>query len=214
MSELLNATLETLEMTCLSLVFSYIIALPLGILTNETNKNGLFANRVIHTICNVIIGFGRAIPFTILMVLALPLTRALVGTGIGTTATVVPLTLAAVPFVARTLEQSLEQVDSWIIKAAKIDKASKMKIIFKVKIGSRMFDIVNSIGLTSIAIISYTAMAGAVGGGGLGSYALTHGFYQYDWLSVLWATLIIVGLVLLFQTAFKTLSKLFDWRVK
>lgn len=214
MNELLTATLETLEMTCLSLVFSYVIAIPLGILTNETSKTGLFPNRVINWILNIIIGFGRAVPFTILMVLALPLTRFLVGTGIGTTATVVPLTLAAVPFVARTLEQSLEQVDPWIIKASKVDKASKLKIIFKIKLGSRMFDVVNSIGLTSVAIISYTAMAGAVGGGGLGNYALTHGFYRYDWMSVLWATLIIVVIVCVFQFTFKALSSLFDWRIK
>lgn len=210
----MKATLETLEMTCLSLLFSYIIAIPLGILTNETNKNGLIPNKVVHFICNTVIGFGRAVPFTILMVLSLPLTRFLVGTGIGTTATVVPLTLAAAPFVARTLEQSLEQVDPWVVKAAKIDKASKLRIIIKIKLGSRMFDIVNSIGLTSVAIISYTAMSGAVGGGGLGNYALTHGFYRYDWISVLWATLIIVVIVCAFQFIFKSLSKIFDWRVK
>ena len=208
------ATFETLEMTCLSLVFSYVVALPLGIITNETSKNGLFPCKIFHMICNIVIGFGRAIPFTILMVLALPLTRLLIGTGIGTAATIVPLTLAAIPFVARTVEQSLDQVDPWVVKAAKVDKASKLKIIIRIKLGSRMFDIVNSIGLTSVAIISYTAMAGAVGGGGLGNYALTHGFYRYDWISVLWATLIIVFIVCVFQFAFRTLSKIFDWRVK
>lgn len=214
MKEIIQATIETLEMTCLSLIFSYAIALPLGILTNETSKNGMMPNKVINFVLNVIIGFGRAVPFTILMVLALPLTRILVGTGIGTTATVVPLTLASIPFVARTLEQSLDQCDNSIIEAGRISGASKLRIIFEIKLESRMFDIVNSIGLTSVAIISYTAMAGAVGGGGLGNYALTHGFYRYDWLSVLWSTLIIVVIVCVFQFTFKALSKIFDWRNK
>lgn len=214
MEELMTAALETLEMTVLSLVFSYLIAIPLGIITNETNEGGLFENKIVNFILNVIIGFGRAVPFTILMVLSLPLTRLLIGTGIGTTATVVPLTLAAVPFVARTLEQSLDQCDSSIVEAGRIDGISNFNIIFRIKLGSRMFDIVNSIGLTSVAIISYTAMAGAVGGGGLGNYALTHGFYRYDWNAVMLATIIIVVIVCVFQFAFKALSKLFDWRAK
>ena len=212
MNDLLKATLETLQMTLCSVFFSYLFGLPLGVLTCETAKNGLLENRVINSICNVIIGAGRAIPFTILMVLILPVTRILVGTGIGTTATIVPLTLAAIPFVARTIEQSLMQVDYWVVKAAQIDNASKLKIIVKIKIGSRLFDIMNSIGLTSIAIISYTCMAGAVGGGGLGNYALTHGFYRYDWFSVLYATLIIIGIVLICQWLSKLLSRVFDYR--
>ena len=212
MNDLLRATVETIHMTVCSVGLSYLIGLPLGVLTCETAKNGLFESKVINSICNFIIGTGRAIPFTILMVLALPLTRILVGTGIGTTATIIPLTLAAIPFVARTIEQSLMQVDYWVVKAAQIDNASKIKIIVKIKIGSRLFDIMSSLGLTSIAIISYTCMAGAVGGGGLGNYALTHGFYRYDWFSVLYATLIIIAIVLVCQYLSKLLSRLFDYR--
>lgn len=212
MNDLFKATAETLWMTIASLVLSYVFALPLAILTNETTEKGLIPNRAINTACNVIIGIGRAIPFTILMVLVLPLTRILVGTGVGTNAVIVPLTFAAVPFVARVIEQSLSEVTKDIIEAAKIDGASKIKIIFKVKIGSRMYDIVNSIGITSIAIVSYTAMSGAVGGGGLGNYALTYGYYRYDWLSVLWATIIIVIIVILLQLISKALSKIWDWR--
>ena len=212
MNDLFKATAETLWMTIASLVLSYAFALPLAILTNESSDQGLMPNKIINTICNVIIGIGRAIPFTILMVLVLPLTRILVGTGVGTNAVIVPLTFAAIPFVARVIEQSLSEVTKDIIEAAKIDGASKIKIIFRVKIGSRMYDIVNSIGITSIAIVSYTAMSGAVGGGGLGNYALTHGYYRYDWLSVLWATIIIVIIVILLQLISKALSKIWDWR--
>jgi len=210
--ELLKATGETVWMTIASLFFSYLFALPLAILTNETSKKGLIPNKPINMICNVVIGIGRAIPFTILMVLILPFTRLLVGTGVGTNAVIVPLTFAAVPFVARVIEQSLSEVTKDIVEASKVDGLSNLRIIFSIKIGSRMYDIVNSIGITSIAIVSYTAMSGAVGGGGLGSYALTYGFYRYDWLSVLWATLIIIGIVIFLQAISKGLSKIWDWR--
>lgn len=212
MNELLKATVETLLMTLSSLVFSYIFAIPLAILTNETSDKGLFPNKIINTICNIIIGMGRAIPFTILMVLVLPLTRILIGTGVGTVAVIVPLTISAIPFVARVIEQSLGEVTKDVVEAAKIDGANKLRIIFKIKFGHRLYDIVDSIGITSIAIISYTAMSGAVGGGGLGSYALTHGFYRYDWMKVLWATIVIIILVCIFQAISKGVSKLLDWR--
>ena len=210
--DLWKATLETLEMSILALLFSYIIGLPFGMLTNETSKNGVIPNKIIHGICEVIIGAGRAIPFTILMVLVLPLTRILVGTGVGTAATIVPLTIAAIPFVARTVANSLDMVTLDIIEAAQIDNASKIKIAVRIKLGSRLFDIIHSMGITSVAIISYTAISGMLGGGGLGNYAVVKGYYQYDWFSVLWATLIIIGIVCLFQWVFTFLSSLLDWR--
>lgn len=212
MNDLFIATLETLEMSILALLFSYIIGLPLGVLTSETSKNGVIPCKPINFICEIIIGAGRAIPFTILMILVLPLTRLLVGTGVGTTATIVPLTVAAIPFVARTIANSLNLVDMEIVEASQLDGASKGFIIIFIKIGSRLFDIISSMGLTSVAIISYTAISGMLGGGGLGNYAVVRGYYRYDWLSVLWATLIIIGIVCLFQWGFNFLSKLVDWR--
>lgn len=212
MNELLKATLETLQMSFLALAFSYLFGLPLGLLTNETSKNGVKPNRIVNFCCEIIIGAGRAIPFTILMVLVLPFTRLLIGTGVGTTATIVPLTIAAIPFVARTVANSLNLVEQEIVEAAEIDGASKLKIAFKIKLSSRWFDIISSMGLTSVAIVSYTAISGVLGGGGLGNYAVVRGYYQYDWLSVLWATLIIIGIVCLFQWAFALLSRVFDWR--
>lgn len=129
-------------------------------------------------------------------------------------ATIVPLTIAAIPFVARTIANSLDLVENDIVEAAKIDGASNLKIALKIKLQSRLFDIISSMGLTSVAIISYTAISGMLGGGGLGNYAIIKGYYQYNWLSVLWATLIIIGIVCLFQWGFKFLSKLVDWRKK
>lgn len=212
MNELLKATLETMEMSLLALLFSYIVGLPFGMLTNETRKNGVIPCKIINFVCEIIIGAGRAIPFTILMVLVLPFTRLLVGTGVGTTATIVPLTIAAIPFVARTVANSLNLVDYDIVEAALVDGASKFKIATKIKLGSRLFDIISSMGLTSVAIVSYTAISGMLGGGGLGNYAVVKGYYQYDWLCVLWATLIIIGIVCLFQWGFTLLSRLVDWR--
>lgn len=212
MNDLFKATLETLEMSVLALLFSYIIGLPIGILTNETSKNGVCPCKPLNFICEILIGAGRAIPFTILMILVLPLTRFLVGTGVGTTATIVPLTIAAIPFVARTVANSLNLVDLDIVEASQIDGASRLKIIFFIKLGSRLFDIISSMGLTSVAIISYTAISGMLGGGGLGNFAVVRGYYRYDWMSVLYATLIIIGIVCLFQWGFTFLSKLVDWR--
>lgn len=212
MNEIIKATLETLEMSFLALLFSYVVGLPLGIITNETSKNGVIRCFLVHWVCEIIIGAGRAIPFTILMILVLPFTRLLIGTGVGTAATIVPLTIAAIPFVARTVANSLDLVGEDIVEAAKIDGASALKIAIKIKLNSRWFDIISSMGLTSVAIVSYTAISGMLGGGGLGNYAIVHGYYRYDWLSVLWATLIIIGIVCLFQWGFKLLSRLVDWR--
>lgn len=212
--ELLIATYETIKMTIIALFFSYLFGLPIGILTNETSKYGLIPFKPINFVCEILIGAGRAIPFTILMILVLPLTRLLIGTGVGTTATIVPLTIAAIPFVARTIANSLDLVGNDIVEAAKIDGSSNLKIALKIKLQSRLFDIISSMGLTSVAIISYTAISGMLGGGGLGNYAIIKGYYQYNWLSVLWATLIIIGIVCLFQWGFKFLSKLVDWRKK
>lgn len=210
--ELLNATLETLQMSLFSLFFSYLIGLPFGVITSETAKSKRPTVVFIHFICEVVIGAGRAIPFTILMVLVLPFTRLLVGTGVGTTATIVPLTIAAIPFVARTVANSLDLVENEIVEAAKLDGSSKIRLAIKIKLGSRLFDIISSMGLTSVAIVSYTAISGMLGGGGLGNYAIIKGYYQYDWFSVLYATLIIIAIVCLFQWGFKLLSKLVDWR--
>lgn len=208
LNDLWIATLETLEMTFLSLVFSYLVGLPLAFLFVETKPEGLYPNKIINKILDVIIAIGRAIPFVILMVLILPFTRWLIGTGIGTTAVIVPLTVAAIPFVARVIEQELIKVDRWIIVAARVDNASKLKIMFRVKFLSILPGFINGLGITAIAILGYTTMAGTVGGGGLGNYAIVYGFQRYNWLAVLLATTIIVVIVFLIQSICQLMARL------
>lgn len=210
-NDLFIATLETLEMTFVSLVFSYLFGLPLAFLCVETRENGLFPNKSISTALNVLIAIGRAIPFVILMVLILPFTRWLIGTGIGTTAVIVPLTVAAIPFVARVIEQELIKVDRWIIVAARVDNASKLKIMFKVKFLSILPGFVDGLGITAIAILGYTTMAGTVGGGGLGNYAIVYGFQRYNWLAVFLATSIIVVIVFLIQLLCRISARLLKY---
>lgn len=210
-NDLLVATLETLEMTFVSLAFSYLFGLPLAFLCVETRENGLFPNKSISAALNVLIAIGRAIPFVILMVLILPFTRWLIGTGIGTTAVIVPLTVAAIPFVARVIEQELLKVDRWIIVAARVDNASKLKIMFKIKFLSILPGFVEGMGITAIAILGYTTMAGTVGGGGLGNYAIVYGFQRYNWLAVLLATTIIVVIVFLIQLLCRIFARLLKY---
>lgn len=209
--DLIKATIETLEMTFISLVFSYLLGLPIAFLFVETKRDGLFPNRYVNKILDVIIAIGRAIPFIILMVLILPFTRWLVGTGIGTVAVIVPLSVAATPFVARIIEQELIKVDHWIIVAARIDNASKLKIMLKIKFLSILPGFINGLGITAIAILGYTTMAGTVGGGGLGNYAIVYGFQRYNWLAVLFATAIIVIIVFLIQSICQLVARLLKY---
>lgn len=205
---ILTATGETIFMTFIPLVLSYLFGIPLAFVSVETAPLGLYPNVIVNKILQVVIAIGRAIPFVILMVLVLPLTRLLIGTGIGTVAVIVPLTICAIPFVTRIIETSLNKIDRWTILASKIDNASKFKIMFKIKFLSILPELVDGIGITAIAILGYTTMAGTVGGGGLGNYAIVYGFQRYDWLSAFYATLIIVGLVLIIQFVCVFISRL------
>lgn len=208
MHDLLVATGETLLMTFSSLVIAYVFAIPLGFMAVETKPDGLFPCKWLNKVVDVIIAIGRAIPFIILMVLILPFTRWLIGTGIGTGAVIVPLSVSAIPFVARLIESELSKVDKWIIVASKVDNASKLKIMFKIKFLSVLPEFVNDIGISAVAILCYTTMAGTVGGGGLGNYAIVYGFQRFNWLAVLFATTIIVVIVFLIQTASQIISRL------
>ena len=194
-----NATLETLYMSFVSLFISYFIALPLGSIVSETRPGGLFPNRIINFVLNRIVDIGRSIPFILLVVFLFPFTRILVGTAIGTKAIIVPLTICAIPFEIRLIEEILSEVPYSIIEAAKIDGASNLKIIIRIKWACKLPYLVNALGITLINIIGYSAMAGVVGGGGLGNYAIVYGFQRFNWNIIAQSVVIIVLVVCIIQ---------------
>lgn len=196
---MLDATIETLYMSFMSLAISWLVALPLGSLVSETRPGGLFPSKVINFILNRIVDVGRSIPFILLVVFLFPFTRMLIGTAIGTKAMIVPLTICAIPFEIRLIEEILSEVPYSIIEAAKIDGASNLKIIIRIKWACKVPYLVNALGITLINIIGYSAMAGVVGGGGLGNYAIVYGFQRFNWNIIAQSVVIIVILVSLIQ---------------
>lgn len=195
-----TATWQTLVMVFFSAVFSMILGIPLGILLCTTDSSGgLKPNRVVNQTLSIIINVLRAIPFVILVILLFPFTRFVVHTAIGTKASVVPLTIAAAPFVARVIESSLKEVDAGVIQAARAMGSDNMQIIFKVLMPEALPSIVNGITLTVINLIGYSAMAGTVGGGGLGDVAIRYGYQRYRFEYMLGSVAIILILVEVIQ---------------
>jgi D-methionine transport system permease protein len=212
MNEIIGkALIETLEMVFVSTTFSVILGFIPAIILTVTSNDGLKPNKIIYTILDFIVNTLRSFPFIILMVIIIPLTRLIAGKSIGTEAAMVPLTIAAAPFVSRVIESSLREVDKGIIEAAKSFGASNTQIIFKVMLKEAVPSIMSGITLTIISIVGYSAMAGAVGGGGLGQVAISYGYqrYQTDVMIVTCIILIIVvqGLQLLGNYFYNKLSK-------
>ena len=196
---MIEALLETIYMSFLSLIISWVIAMPLGSIVSETRPGGLFPNKIINFILNRIVDIGRSIPFILLVVFLFPFTRMLIGTAIGTKAMVVPLTICAIPFEVRLIEEILSEVPYSIIEAAKIDGASNLKIIIRIKWACKIPYLVNALGITLINIIGYSAMAGVVGGGGLGNYAIVYGFQRFNWSIIAQSVVLVVLLVCTIQ---------------
>lgn len=209
---MLTALLETLYMSCVSLVISWVIAMPIGSIVSETRPGGLFPNRIINFILNRVVDIGRSIPFILLVVFLFPFTRALIGTAIGTKAMIVPLTVCAIPFEVRLIEEILSEIPYSIIEAAKIDGASNLKIIIRIKWACKLPYLVNAIGITLINIIGYSAMAGVVGGGGLGNYAIVYGFQRFNWSIIAQSVVIIVLVVCTIQIINNILVRVLLWR--
>jgi len=209
---MLDATIETLYMSFVSLVISWLVALPLGSIVSETRPGGLFPSKIINFILNRIVDVGRSIPFILLVVFLFPFTRMLIGTAIGTKAMIVPLTICAIPFEIRLIEEILSEIPYSIIEAAKIDGASNLKIIIQIKWACKVPYLVNALGITLINIIGYSAMAGVVGGGGLGNYAIVYGFQRFNWNIIAQSVVIIVILVSLIQIINNLLVRFLLWR--
>ena len=196
---MIEALYETIYMSFLSLIISWVIAMPLGSIVSETRPGGLFPNKIVNFILNRIVDIGRSIPFILLVVFLFPFTRMLIGTAIGTKAMVVPLTICAIPFEVRLIEEILSEVPYSIIEAAKIDGASNLKIIIRIKWACKVPYLVNALGITLINIIGYSAMAGVVGGGGLGNYAIVYGFQRFNWSIIAQSVVLVVLLVCTIQ---------------
>ena len=207
---ILKAFNETVFMTFYSTIFSVILGFILAVILTISAEDGLRPNKIIYKVLDVIINILRSFPFIILMVFIIPLTRAIVGTSIGKEAAIVPLTFAAAPFVARIIESSLREVDKGVIEAAKSFGASDFQIIFKVMLKEAVPSIVSGLTLTIISIIGYSAMAGTVGGGGLGYLAVSYGYqrFQKDVMIVTVIILIIIvqALQMLGNYLYKKLS--------
>ncbi len=195
-----EATWQTLVMVFFSTLFSMILGIPLGILLCTTDSSaGLKPNKPVNQVLSVIINILRAIPFVILVILLFPFTRLVVHTAIGTKASIVPLTIAAAPFVARVIESSLKEVDAGVIQAARAMGSNNKQIIFKVLLPEALPSIVNGITLTIINLIGYSAMAGTVGGGGLGDVAIRYGYKRSRVEYMLGSVAIILILVEIIQ---------------
>ena len=197
-----SSTIETLEMVFFSTVFSVIIGLPLGIIlqiTDTEEHGGLKPSPVINSILSRIVNIFRSFPFIILIILLMPLSRLILGTAIGTEATIVPLSIAAAPFVARIVESALKEIDPGVIQAARAMGSTNTQIIIKVMIPEAMPSLVSGVTLTIINLIGYSAMAGALGGGGLGDLAIRYGYQRFRPAYMVAAVIIILLMVEIIQ---------------
>lgn len=211
---LITGTLETLYMTLFSTVLAHIIGMPLGVITVITDQKGIAPNRTVNVVLGTIINIGRSIPFTILMVALIPFTRLVVGKAIGATAAIVPLTIAAAPFVARLVESSLAEVDPGVVEAAKTMGATTWQIASKVLLPEAVPSLIRGFSITTITLIGYSAMAGAFGSGGLGDIAIRYGFHRYQTEVMLITIILIVVIVQIIQMIFNFVANKIDKRNK
>lgn len=214
MSLIMPSFWETIYMVTLSTVFSVILGLPMGIIVVITEKGHIWEHKGINNILSYLINIFRSIPFIILIIILFPLARIVVGTSIGSTAAIVPLSIAASPFVARIVETSMKEIDYGIIEAALAHGASTIQIITKVMIKEAMPSLILGLSLTTINILGYSAMAGAIGGGGLGDLAIRYGYQRFQ-TDILIATVIILIIVVeVIQRSGNLFARLLDKRIK
>jgi len=197
---LLKALAETLYMSLVSTLLAVLIGFGLAVVLILTAKDGLRENKTIYSILDLVINTLRSFPFIILMIVLFPLTKLLIGQSIGTTAAIIPLTIGAAPFVARLIESALKEVDIGVIEAAKSFGASDFQIIFKVMFVEALPTIISAVTLTLITVIGFSAMAGAVGGGGLGDVAIKYGYYRFQVDTMTYTVIILIALVQFVQS--------------
>ena len=186
-----NGVWETLQMTFFASLYSYLIGLPLGVILYATSKGRILSNRIVNAIVGTLVNIMRSLPFLILLVLLIPFTRFVTGSSIGTEAAIVPLTVGAIPIVARMVESSLSEVPAGIIEAATAMGASPFYVIVHFIIPEAVPSLLYGAAINVATVLGYSAMAGVIGGGGLGAIALQYGYYRYQ-KDVLWTTVILL----------------------
>jgi D-methionine transport system permease protein len=196
-----QSTLQTLAMVLFSTIFSLALGFPVGVLLYVTNPGGITPRPVLNQILSRIVNALRSFPFLILMIVLFPLSRLILGTSIGTAATIIPLSIAAAPFVARVIESALNEVDSGMIQAARAMGSTNAQIILKVVIPEALPSIISGVTLTVINLIGYSAMAGTIGGGGLGDLAIRYGYQRFRTEVMIAAVVVILVLVEAIQAA-------------
>ncbi|AWY19233.1 ABC transporter permease [Moraxella bovis] len=207
-----KSTYETVYMGLVSTAISVLVGLPLGFVAFLTGKGRILANKPLFAILDVVINVGRSVPFIILLIILLPFTRLIVGTTLGTTAAIVPLAMAAIPFVARLTANALAEIATGLTESAHAMGATNWQIITKYYFPESLPILINAITLTLVSLIGYSAMAGVVGGGGLGNLAISYGEHR-GMVYVKWiATVIIVAIVMICQKAGDMLAERFDHR--
>jgi D-methionine transport system permease protein len=196
---LLNSTGQTLYMVTVSTLIAAIFGIPLGILLMVTDDGQILHCRAIHLVLSIVVNIFRSIPFIILLILLIPVTRGITGKAIGTTAAIVPLSIAAIPFMGRITETALREIDRGIIEAAEAMGASPWEIISKVLLPESLPALASGVTITVINLIGYSAMAGAIGGGGLGDLAVRYGYQRYKLDIMMYTVVILVAMVQLLQ---------------
>lgn len=205
--------LESLYMTIVSTFFAYVLGLPLGIIMVVTDKDGIYPLRILNWILGLVINILRSVPFLILLVVVIPVTRFIAGTTLGSTATIVPLVISAAPFIARLVESSMKEVDKGVIEAAQSMGASSIQIITKVLLPEARPSLLVGSAIAITTILGYSAMAGFVGGGGLGDIAIRYGYHRYQSDIMLVTVALLVIIVQGFQVAGMKLAKIGDKRI-
>ena len=205
---ILNGILETVVST----LFGYVFGLPMGVLLCISDKDGLKPHPVLYKILDFIANIVRSVPFLILLILLIPFTRFLLGKSYGSTATIVPLTVAAIPFIARMVESSLKEVDNGVVEAARAMGAGTMRIILRVLLVEARTSLITGATIAIGTILGYSAMAGAVGGGGLGDIAVRYGYYRYQTDIMIVTVILLIVIVQIFQSVGMLIANRLDRR--
>jgi D-methionine transport system permease protein len=203
---------ETLYMTIISTLIGYVIGLPWGIGLTVTNKDGIHPNTVVFRILDILANIMRSIPFLIMLIVVIPITQVIVGKTYGPTAMIVPLTISAAPLIARMVESSLNEVDKGVIEAAQSMGSSNFQIVWKVMLSEAKVSLISGATITIATILGYSAMAGTLGGGGLGDIAIRYGYYRWQGNILITTVILLILLVQLFQVIGTVIGNRLDKR--